>query len=83
MLSRGVPEQALLAGTELARGNLHDPYHLITDNQARIFYRNVLANADQDGTGMEIGWTTGLSDIGNSVVQAAAGGQGNRHKILE
>jgi AraC-like DNA-binding protein len=64
LLGQGVHEQALLKGTELARRNLDDPYCQITENQVRVFFRNVLANTDQDGIGLEIGWLTGLSDVG-------------------
>jgi hypothetical protein len=64
LLGQGVHEQALLKGTELARRDLDDPYCQITENQARVFFRNVLANTDQDGIGLEIGWLTGLSDVG-------------------
>ncbi len=73
LLGRGVDPQALLTGTELVRQDLEDPYRQITENQARIFYRNVLANSDQDGIGLEIGWLTGLSDMGPyGLIQKAA-----------
>ena len=73
MTERGVATADLLAGTELSAADIEDPYRLISENQARVFYRNAIANADQDGIGLEIGWISGLSDMGpHGMIQATA-----------
>jgi len=64
MLSRGVAEPDLLAGTELRASDLIDPYNLVSEAQARMFYRNVVRLADVAGLGLEIGASSTLSDMG-------------------
>ena len=64
MLAQGVDPAALLADTELTAEVISDPYHLISESQARLFYLNLLRLADRDGVGLEIGWRTALSDLG-------------------
>jgi len=64
MLARGADAAALLAGTELTPEILADPYRLISENQARLFYLNLVRLTGPDGVGLEIGWHTSLSDMG-------------------
>ena len=64
MLARGVTTADLLANTELRESDLSAPYNLINETQARIYYRNVVALGNEDGLGLEIGWLTGLSQMG-------------------
>ncbi len=64
MLARGVTTTDLLANTELREADLSDPYNLISETQARIYYRNVVSLGNEDGIGLEIGWLTGLSQMG-------------------
>ena len=72
MTERGVPAADLLAGTELRDTDIEDPYHLISENQARLFYRNAVAHSDREGIGLEVGWVSGLSDLGpHGVIQSA------------
>jgi AraC-like DNA-binding protein len=66
LVGRGIDETALLAATELAHGDLDDPYRLISEDQARRFYRNAVDLADESALGLEIGWTTNLSEMGPS-----------------
>jgi AraC-like DNA-binding protein len=54
----------LLANTELSEADLAQPYHLISEAQARMYYLNLVGMAGQDGIGLEIGWLTALSDMG-------------------
>ncbi len=72
MRERGVDAADLLIGTELSPADIEEPYHLMSEDQARVFYHNVIAHADQDGVGLEVGWISGLSDMGpHGMVQAA------------
>lgn len=64
MLAQGVDPAALLVDTELTAELLSDPYHLISETQARLFYLNLVRLAGRDGVGLEIGWRTTLSDMG-------------------
>ncbi len=64
MLARGVTTTDLLANTELRESDLSDPYNLISEAQARSYYRNVVSLGNEDGIGLEIGWLTGLSQMG-------------------
>jgi len=64
MSARGFDTAELLTDTELTRDMLADPYHLISEAQARLFYRNLVRLANRDGVGLEIGWQTSLSDMG-------------------
>jgi AraC-like DNA-binding protein len=64
MVSQGFDAEALLANTELSQDELSDPYLLISEVQARLFYTNLVRLADRDGVGLEIGWRTSLSDMG-------------------
>ena len=73
MRERGVDTADLLVGTELTPADIEEPYHLMNEDQARAFYRNVIDHADQDGIGLEVGWVSGLSDMGpHGMIQAAA-----------
>ncbi|WP_439101150.1 AraC family transcriptional regulator [Congregibacter sp.] len=54
----------LLAGTELFPADLDDPYRLITHDQARRFYLNAITLHNEPGLGLEIGWTTHMSEMG-------------------
>jgi hypothetical protein len=58
MSAQGVDPDALLADTELTAQMLSDPYHLVSEAQARRFYLNLVRLADRDGVGLEIGWRT-------------------------
>lgn len=64
MLARGVATEQMLANTELRKSDLQDPYRLISEEQARQFYLNVIRLADSPGIGLEIGWLTPLTDKG-------------------
>lgn len=64
MHARGFDDVALLANTELHTADLDDPYRVISEEQARAFYRNVVELADDPGVGLEIGWTTDFTDRG-------------------
>jgi AraC-like DNA-binding protein len=64
MLARGVSAADLLANTELQESDLSEPYTLISEAQARSYYRNVVSLGNEDGIGLEIGWLTGLSQMG-------------------
>jgi AraC-like DNA-binding protein len=64
MKARGFDTADLLANTELSEGDLADPYSLINEDQARIYYANLVRLVDRDGVGLEIGWMTALSDMG-------------------
>jgi AraC-like DNA-binding protein len=66
MLARGVPAQALLAGTGLDDAALLDPYAIIGRNQAVQYYRNLVRLAPTPGIGLDIGLTSRLSDYGSS-----------------
>lgn len=60
----GFDDVVLLANTELHSSDLDDPYRLISQEQARAFYRNVVDLSDDPGIGLEIGWMTSLSEKG-------------------
>ena len=62
--AQGVELADLLANTELTPTDLAEPYHLISEEQARMFYLNLLRLIERDGIGLEIGWHTALSDMG-------------------
>ncbi len=64
MGSRGLAASDLLAGTELRESDLVDPYNLISEAQARMYYRNVVKLTDSDGLGLEIGSMSTISDLG-------------------
>jgi AraC-like DNA-binding protein len=64
MKARGFAAEDLLARTELSEEDLADPYNLINEDQARMYYLNLVRLADRDGVGLEIGWMTALSDMG-------------------
>jgi AraC-like DNA-binding protein len=64
MKAQGFEPASLLANTELSEIDLADPYLLVSEEQARMYYRNLVYLADRDGLGLEIGWRTALSDMG-------------------
>ena len=64
MKAEGFDPEALLANTELSEDDLAEPYNLISEEQARMYYLNLVRLADRDGVGLEIGWLTALSDMG-------------------
>ena len=64
MRSQGFETAALLANTELTEADLAEPYSLISEEQAMMYYRNLVNLAGRDGVGLEIGWRTALSDMG-------------------
>jgi len=64
MTSQGFKPASLLAHTELSEADLAEPYYLVSEEQARMYYRNLVCLADRDGVGLEIGWRTALSDMG-------------------
>lgn len=64
MTAQGVDSEHLLANTELSLADLAQPYRLISEAQARLFYLNLIRLAGRDGVGLEIGWRTALSDMG-------------------
>jgi len=64
MKAQGFDPVALLANTELSEADLGEPYNLISEEQARMYYLNLVRLADRDGVGLEIGWLTALSDMG-------------------
>lgn len=73
MHRHGIDDAVLLANTELSPGDIDDPHHLITEEQARVFYRNVIVLAGEPGIGLEIGWMTGITDKGSlGLMQIAA-----------
>lgn len=73
MLAQGFKPGDLLVNTEIREHDLDDPYRLIHSEQARSYYRNVLALANSEGLGLEIGWTTGLAELGpQGMTQLAA-----------
>lgn len=73
MKARGFSDTELLADTELRPSDLDDPYRLLSEQQARLFYCNAVRLAECCGTGLEIGWTTPLSDKGSlGMLQTAA-----------
>ena len=73
MSAQGVDPAALLTDTELTAEMLSDPYHLISEAQARLFYLNLVRLAGRDGVGLEIGWRTSLTDIGPHGMALATG----------
>ena len=64
MAAQGVDLAVLLAGTEIYPSDLDAPYRLVSEEQARLFYRNVLEASEVKGIGLEIGWTTSLAELG-------------------
>jgi AraC-like DNA-binding protein len=64
MLSQGIAASDLLADTELRESDLVDPYNLISEAQARMYYRNVVKLADTDGLGLELGLMSSLAELG-------------------
>ena len=64
MKARGFEVSDLLARTELSEDDLADPYNLINEDQARMYYANLVRLVERDGVGLEIGWMTALSDMG-------------------
>jgi AraC-like DNA-binding protein len=64
MHRRGFDDSVLLANTELRSADFNDRYRLISEQQARAFYRNVVDLADEPGIGLEIGWTTDIAEKG-------------------
>ena len=64
MKAQGFEPASLLANTELSESDLTEPYRLVSEEQARMYYRNLVYLADRDGVGLEIGWRTALSDMG-------------------
>jgi hypothetical protein len=64
MHRRGFDDAVLLANTELNPSDLDDPYRLISPEQARVFYRNVVDLSDDPGIGLEIGWMTSITEKG-------------------
>ena len=64
MKARGFEVSELLARTELSEDDLADPYNLINEDQARMYYSNLVRLIERDGVGLEIGWMTALSDMG-------------------
>jgi AraC-like DNA-binding protein len=64
MKVEGFDPEALLANTELSEDDLAEPYNLISEEQVRMYYLNLVQLADRDGVGLEIGWLTALADMG-------------------
>jgi len=64
MKAQGFDPAALLVNTELSESDLAEPYKLISEGQARMYYLNLVRTANRDGLGLEIGWRTSLSDMG-------------------
>lgn len=64
MKSRGHSPAALLANTELTEKDLAEPYNLVSEQQARMYYLNLVSLAQTGAIGLEIGWKTALSDMG-------------------
>ena len=64
MKAQGLDPTALLANTELFEADLAEPYNRISEDQARMYYLNLVRLADRDGVGLEIGWLTAISDLG-------------------
>ncbi len=49
MKARGFDAADLLANTELSEGDLAEPYNLISEDQARTYYANLVRQVDRDG----------------------------------
>lgn len=64
MHARGFDDRTLLENTELHGSDLDDPYRLISEEQARKFYRNAVDLAAEPGIGLEIGYMTNVADKG-------------------
>ncbi|MEH6636905.1 MAG: AraC family transcriptional regulator ligand-binding domain-containing protein [Halioglobus sp.] len=88
LLSQSISTSDLLKDTELKEAELVDPYHLISETQARMYYRNVIKLADSDGLGLEIGSMSSLAEMGpvgitqlaaRTVRDALEGGHANRY----
>lgn len=65
MMARGFAAEKLLKNTGITPRDLDDPYQLVHAAQARQYYLNVVALEPAGGLGLEIGWTTNLSDMGS------------------
>ena len=63
--AQGVDIGKLLEGTELTTAALENPYELISDAQARQFYRNAIRLCDDPGAGLDVGWTTDMTELGS------------------
>ena len=73
MHQRGFDDAVLLKNTELRKSELDDRYRLISEEQARAFYRNVVDLTDDPGIGLEIGWMTSVTEKGPlGLMQVAA-----------
>ena len=88
MTARGFTAEQLLANTGITAPDLDDPYRLVHSTQAHRYYTNVVALEPSGGLGLEIGWTTNLSDMGShglfqltsrTAEQAMQGGYSNRY----
>lgn len=64
MKSQGYDPAVLLAGTGLTQEDLSDSYNFVSEEQARSYYLNLVGAVNCDGVGLEIGWRTGLADMG-------------------
>jgi AraC-like DNA-binding protein len=64
MHSLGHTDEELLAGTEVDAAQLDDPYSTLSQRQARLFYRNLVRLVGGQGIGLELGWTTSISEKG-------------------
>ncbi|PLW68719.1 AraC family transcriptional regulator [Pseudohalioglobus lutimaris] len=64
MKGLGVEPEVLLANTGLSAADLADPYKLISEEQARNYYLNLINATNCESVGLEIGWRTSLSDLG-------------------
>jgi AraC-like DNA-binding protein len=73
MHQRGFDDAVLLKNTELRKSDLDDKYRLISEEQARAFYRNVVDLSGDQGIGLEIGWMTSVTEKGPlGLMQVAA-----------
>ena len=63
--AHGIDIGRLLEGTELTTAAFKNPYDLISDTQARQFYRNALRLCDDPCAGLDIGWTTDMTELGS------------------
>ena len=64
LAARGHDVEALLEGTDLTAADIDDPYRVISEDQARRYYRNAIAVADDPDLGLEVGWTTSVAELG-------------------
>jgi AraC-like DNA-binding protein len=63
--AHGVDSASLIDRTELTAADLENPYQLISETQARQFYRNAINLYDDPGFGLDLGWTTDLTELGS------------------